>query len=289
CDTKNQDYRITDYTCSYIDITFCYATVFKNHKGGKLPFTVSKDDPVFKSVKLIKNKSDCTLRLTFKKKGGFYGWDASYNKNGELCFDFLIPRTIESADNDYGVDLNGAVVLLDVGHGGKDPGAGGLSPKKHNEAIQNLILANKIKAELEKIGANVVMTRTGNTTCASDQKLKILRDFKPDYCLAIHHDSSTSSSQNGFCAYYFQPISKNAANYIKNETAKTKSTIYKKVYGLKWHTYYMVRSTACPVVLTENGYISNSFDYKNIISDKQNTLKAKSLTQGIVDYFKAIQ
>ena len=288
-DTKTQDYRVEALTCDHIDITFCYATVFYNLESGKLPFTVSKDDPIFKSVKLIKNKSDCTLRLYLKKKGGFYGWDASYNKNGDLCFDFLIPRTVKKAKNSYGVDLNKAVVLLDVGHGGKDIGAPGLSSKKHNEAIQNLALANKIKKELTKIGAEVVMTRTDNSTSSSDEKQRILRKVKPDYCLAIHHDSSANSSANGFCAYYFQPISKSAAAFVRKETAKTGKTVYKKIEKLKWHTYYMLRCSACPVVLTENGFISNSYDYKNIVSGKQNTLKAQAITKGIVDYFKSIQ
>ncbi|MBO4432165.1 MAG: N-acetylmuramoyl-L-alanine amidase [Clostridia bacterium] len=288
-DTKTQDYRVTSLTCNHIDITFCYATKFYNFENGKMPFTIDKDDPIFKSVKLIKNKSDCTLRLYLKKQGGFYGWDSYYNKNGDLCFDFLIPRTVKKAKNSYGVDLNGAVILLDVGHGGKDIGAPGRSPKKHNEATQNLLLANKIKKELTKIGANVVMTRTNNVTRSSDQKLKILRSVKPDYCLAIHHDSSTNSSANGFCAFYFQPISKSAAAFVRNETAKTKKTIYKKVEKLKWHTYYMLRCSACPVVLTENGFISSPYDYKNIVSGKQNTLKAQAITKGIVDYFKSIQ
>lgn len=286
--TKTQDYRVKELTCDHIDITFCYATAFKN-KDGKLPFTVAKDDPIFKSVKLIRGKSDCTLRLYLKKKGGFYGWDASYNANGELCFDFLIPRKIKKAGNDYGVNLNGAVILLDVGHGGKDGGAPGRSPKKHNEAAQNLLLANKIRKELNKIGAKVVMTRTRNTTCSSDQKQQIIRKVKPDYCLAIHHDSSTSSSRNGFCAYYFQPISKSATAYVQKETAKAGKSIYRNVEGPKWHTYYMLRCTTCPVVLTENGFISGSYDFQNIVSGAKNTLKAKAITRGIADYFKSIQ
>ncbi len=286
---KTQDYRVTSLTCDHIDITFCYATSFKG-LDSKNPLLIAKDDPLFKSAKLIKNKSDYTLRLTLKKKGGFYGWDASYNKNGELCFTFLMPRTIKKAKNDYGVNLNGAVIFLDVGHGGVDIGAAGLQPKKHNEAIQNLVLAKKIKTELKKIGATVVMNRTDNsTTCSSNQKQILFRQTKPDYCLSIHHDSSVSTGMNGFCAYYFLPFSQKAATYIRKETVSTGKQLYKKIEPLKFHTYYLLRCTACPVVLTENGYISNRYDFNNIISAKQNTLKAKALTRGIVDYFKSIQ
>ncbi len=76
---------------------------------------------------------------------------------------------------------------------------------------------------------------------------------------------------------------------------KTGTSIYQKrhksfePFNLKWHYYYMCRTTNCPVVLTENGYISNSFDYGNIISDAKNTEKAKAITRGIVNYFNSIQ
>ena len=58
---------------------------------------------------------------------------------------------------------------------------------------------------------------------------------------------------------------------------------------INWHRYFMARSCYCPVVLTENGYMSNAYDYGNIINQNYNVGKAKALTKGIVDYFFAIQ
>ena len=51
----------------------------------------------------------------------------------------------------------------------------------------------------------------------------------------------------------------------------------------------MNRVSVCPVVLTENGYMSNLYDFKNIKSSEVNTKKAEALTKGIVAYFKSIQ
>ena len=51
----------------------------------------------------------------------------------------------------------------------------------------------------------------------------------------------------------------------------------------------MCRTTNCPVVLTENGFMSNSYDYGNIVNEEANVQKAKAITRGIVDYFKSIQ
>jgi N-acetylmuramoyl-L-alanine amidase len=57
----------------------------------------------------------------------------------------------------------------------------------------------------------------------------------------------------------------------------------------KWHYYYTSRVSVCPVVLTENGYYSNNYDYNNIISNTKTDSKAVAITKGIVKYFKSIQ
>ena len=275
---SKQDYSISAVTYQYIDITFCYATVLTGN------INIPKTNPIFSSAKIVKNKSDYTLRLYLREKGGFYGWDAHYNSNGQLVFEFLNPARVKKASNSYGVDLTGVKILIDVGHGGKDPGAVGVGGTSYSEANRNLVLANKIKAQLQSIGATVYMTRTSNTTSSNDDKIKKLKSLKPDFCIAIHHDSSTSSSPNGFGAFYSQPFSKKAAELVYSYT---KATGLYKSSKLSWHYYYMARSSYCPVVLTENGFISNTYDYQNMISDSALNKKAIAISRGIADYFLA--
>ncbi len=273
------DYTISSPTYNYIDITFCYATVLNGE------ITIPEDNPLFSSAKIIQNQSDHTLRLYLKKQGGFHGWDAHYNKQGQLVFEFLNPAKITTAENEYGVDLTGVEILIDVGHGGIDPGALGRDSKNHNEAIQNLYLANKLSAELKSIGATVYLTRTTNATSSSDDKIKLLKSLKPDICIAIHHNSGGSSA-NGFDSYYYYPFAKKAAEFVYMHTNNT--GIYKKS-KLGWHYYFVARTSVCPVVLTENGYISNLFDYNNIINEQKNITKAKAITKGVTEYFKYLQ
>lgn len=277
---NSRDYTIGSPTYNYIDITLCYATVLT----GEL--VVPEGNPLFSSAKIIKNQSDHTLRLYLKKQGGFHGWDAHYNEQGQLVFEFLNPAKINLAQNEYGVDLTGVEILLDVGHGGIDPGALGFDSKNHNEAIQNLFLANKIAAELKSIGATVHFTRTNNSTSSTDDKIKLLKSLKPDLCIAIHHNSGDNRSANGFDSYYYYPFAKKAAEFVYMHTSNT--GIYKKS-KLGWHYYFMARTSVCPVVLTENGYISNRFDYDNIINEQKNVTKAKAITKGVAEYFKYLQ
>ncbi len=184
-------------------------------------------------------------------------------------------------------DLSGVKILIDVGHGGMDPGASG-SNRKFPEAERNLNLAKKIGSELLKTGATVYLTRTTDKTSTTDDKITMLKRIKPDLCVCIHHDSNNSSRLNGFGGYYYHPFSKKAAESVFYAIQNTGSSIYNK-FDLKWHYYFVARASDCPVVLTENGYMSNKSDYANILNETKNTEKAKAITTGIVDYFNSIQ
>lgn len=267
-----QDYTISAPTYKYIDITFCYATEFTGE------VVIDENNPVFKSAEIIRNQYDCTLRLHLKKLGSFYGWDCRYNEAGQLVFEFLHPAKVTAGR------LDGAKILIDVGHGGIDPGAVGAG--NYYESRANLNLAFKLKAELEELGATVVMTREGDSTLVADQRIQRLKAEKPDYCIAIHHDSSASAAANGFSTYYSTPFSMKATEFVLNRTSAT--GIYSN-YKIGWHYFYLARSTVCPVVLTENGYMSNANDLAKIKNDSINADKARTIAQGVVDYFNSIQ
>lgn len=280
-----QNYNVSAITFQYVYITFCYATEFDGD------ITIPEGNPLFDGAKIVKNMnsdSDYTLQLHLKKTGAFYGWDCAYNDAGQLVFTFLNPRKIAAADNEYGFNLNGAKILIDVGHGGRDGGAAGLGSfaNSYCEKIANLNLAEKIKAELEKTGAKVIMTRTGDTTSSTFDKISMLKREKPDYCIAVHHNSSVNGGAKGFGAYYSNAFSKKPSEFV---LAQTKATPLYSDFIFNWHYYFMCRITTCPVVLTENGFMSNSSDFSIIRNDAKNTEKAKAITRGIVDHFRSIQ
>lgn len=278
---QNRDYTVNAITFSYIDITFCYTTLVVGD------IVIPADNPIFKSAEWIKNSGDYTLRLYLKKVGAFYGWTADYNSKGQLVFSFLNPAKITAAENNYGYRLDGIVVAIDVGHGGEDSGAPGSNPK-YSESKLNLMLANKLKAELESIGATVVMSRYDDTNKTADQRILTVKNSKADFGIAIHRNSSDSSSPHGFQAFHFNAYTINATNCIFN------ATMEKNLYGnskwnkTAWHVFYTSRTTDCPVVLTECGFVSNASEYKKLMDESFNNECAIALTQGIVDYFESI-
>lgn len=275
-----QDFEVISTTCSYVDIKFCYTKSI----GGKLSFP--KSNPLFLASKIIPKDDGYVLRIYLKRVGAFYGWNAYYNQKGQLVFKFLNPTKATSGKNAYGTNLKGITIMLDVGHGGRDIGAGGLSPKTMPEAERNLLLSALLKQELEKMGAKVVMTRYGDNAVTADARCTALRNASPDLCIAIHHDSAPTTANHGCGVFCFNAFSHNATSTVYKGIAT--SGIYTKTYK-EWHYFYLARVTSCPVVLVENGFISNPTDFKGISNYKTNVKKAKNIAQSVANYFRSIK
>ncbi len=303
---KDRNYAVTSNNATYVDITFCYTTVFTGNAS------IPANHPLFKSAEVIKNESDYTLRLYLRKTGSLYGWHAYYNDNDQLCFKFLNPVKAVTAENKYGADLTGVTVMIDVGHGGVDGGAVAyycekcklswtdkkqLLNKKNcptcKEAVQmyeeadcNLALANALKIELESVGANVILNRSSDKSININDRLRNLMETAPDICIAIHQNSHSDAKIGGFDTFYFTPWSYAAA---KNIATYTKDTgIYTKA-RYQWSVnYFMMRQTVCPVILTENGYMSNLNDLTSMIDAAKVLTKAEAIAHGVADYFLAI-
>lgn len=302
---SSRDYAVASNNATYVDITFCYTTVFTGN------VSIPADHPLFKSAEVIKNESDYTLRLHLRKKGGFYGWHAYYNDQDQLCFQFLNPAKVTAAGNKYGADLSGTTIMIDVGHGGVDGGATAVrcpqcnaimmtSDLKKNkcptckvkaeylytEADLNLALANALKAELESVGATVILNRSDNTAINVNARQEQLLEISPDICIAIHQNSNDVKSIRGFYSYYYTTWSQSLAKYIYDYTKA--SGVYTRNF-LQWKAnYFMNRQTVCPAMLTENGFMSNLDDLADMADPAKVELKASAIAHGIADYFLAI-
>jgi len=283
-DPDARDFSISAFTAEYVDITLCYATQFSGD------ITIPADNPLFKSAELIRRESDCTLRLYLKKTGGFYGWDAYYNDQDQLCFRFINPISVTASDNFYGADLTGLRVMIDVGHGGFDPGAVGkdTAGNEVHEADCNLALALVLKQELESAGATVIMNRDTDIRLTLTERLTFLKDQKPDLCICIHQNSLDAQYAwyNGCEVSYFTPYSMELAKYINASTKE--SGAYNSSKLLFFYSYFVTRMSNCPLVLMENGYISNPEEATKMTDPAVQLKKAQAMVQGIAQYYLAM-
>ena len=277
-----QDYTVSSTTYEYVEIKFCYASVFE----GQISF--SESNPLFSRFEIVTGAPDYTVRLYLKKKGAFYGWDAYYNNSGQLVFSFKHPKSAVPADNEIGADLTGIKILVDAGHGGKDCGA--IAGDGTAESERNLTLSIKIAGILKNAGATVYMTRTSDTYLLSPERTAIYRKYEPDLLISVHHDSSVNSNFNGYGAFYSTPFSQALAKAVYTRTLETGiySPAGQSRTQLAWHYFYMARMTFCPSVLSENGYMSNEYDLTSIKSDEANNKKALAIARGTADWLLSV-
>ena len=90
-------------------------------------------------------------------------------------------------------------VVLDAGHGGKDPGNLGTGRYRTAEKDITLAVARKTAAYIEERipGVRVIMTRTGDTYPTLPERVRIANEAQADLLLSIHCDSFEKPSAIG--------------------------------------------------------------------------------------------
>ena len=171
-------------------------------------------------------------------------------------------------------------LVIDAGHGGKDPGAcgNGLKEKDINLSVALLL---KQKLEPYKKEINLKLTRETDLFLELQDRTKISNDFKADLFISIHCNSSNNTSAQGVETYCYKLSNPKGANAIHDEIIKSKT--YTKDRKVKEANYYVLKHTKAHAVLIELAFISNKEDAK-ILKDKQNYI-AEAILKGILNYF----
>ncbi len=91
------------------------------------------------------------------------------------------------------------IIVIDAGHGGKDPGAhGGKSLEKNI----NLAAAKALRAALEKTGRyTVIMTRDTDSFVDLPARVRIARSANADLFISLHSDSGGDGNTRGASIY----------------------------------------------------------------------------------------
>ena len=175
--------------------------------------------------------------------------------------------------------LSGVSIMLDAGHGGKDPGAlamGGTSGPDEKDI--NLALTIATKQCLEKLGATVCLTRSDDTYLTLEERRAMAAEIKPDLFIAQHHNSLDNTvdvnSFSGFESYYFTSRSAHIAEIMAEKISLSTD---RKNRGYAYGYYYVLRNDIAPAVLNEYGFISNPVEYAELYND-ENIYKAAFAT-----------
>jgi len=122
------------------------------------------------------------------------------------------------------------VIVIDAGHGGKDPGAIGRKYGTH-EADVALDTSKRLKKLLEAQGHTVYMTRTTDKYVPLQSRTKFANAKKADLFISIHYNANNSTSPSGFETYF---LGSHRLEYAKNvalrENASLKYDIGENAY-----------------------------------------------------------
>ncbi len=111
------------------------------------------------------------------------------------------------------------IVLIDPGHGGRDPGATGVS-RTITEKQLTLVMATELADLLEKRGrVRVALTREGDIYLTLDQRAAIARRIGASLFVSLHMDSAPNPLARGVTLYTLSDVasSEEAARFASTE------------------------------------------------------------------------
>jgi len=214
-------------------------------------------------------------------------------------------------------------IVLDPGHGGKDPGAlaNGLQEK-------DIVLkfAQQLKPVIEKeIGCEVLLTRDTDKFISLEERTAIANTQNADLFISIHLNAHPSPEVRGMETYYLN-LSTNAEamrvaamenatstnqmsdlqnilqDILQNSKIAESSRLAEQVHGamvagltqnsfgkvqnlgVKQAPFYVLIGAQMPAILMELAFISNQEDVENLKSEKYLTTMAQEIAKGVQAY-----
>ncbi len=217
-------------------------------------------------------------------------------------------------------------IMIDAGHGGKDPGASGVGGIKEKDV--NLDFALILGRELKKEGFDVIYTRTTDKFIALEDRTAMANVQKADLFISIHCNAIGIPGFSGMETYYLDlATSKDAVRVAARENAVSTKSIsdlqviltdlmlnsklkeskdlakatharmsrgIKAKYpvkdnGVRSAPFYVLMGAKMPAVLVELGYITNAAEAKRLQSDAYLSHIAKGISQGVLAYKRQIE
>lgn len=220
------------------------------------------------------------------------------------------------------------VIVIDPGHGGKDPGALGRKGTREKDVVLNI--ANHLRDLFAQEGSTkVLMTRETDTFVELEDRAKFANTHKADLFVSIHINSHPQTSVKGMELYHFgeasdpralavaarengTPLEKNAAPWqfiladklndkkiddsrelawtTKKALVKFLNSFYKiDDHGVKTAPFFVLRMTTMPAILAEIAFISNPTEEKLLQSPTYQKRMAEGIFNGLQSYITPLQ
>ncbi len=207
-------------------------------------------------------------------------------------------------------------IVLDAGHGGRDPGKEN-KRLKVNEKEMALDTARRLKRVLELQGYRVILTRDSDqhlgTTQAGDlrRRAAIANEEKADLFISLHYNAVGTRAQkvSGVEVYTLTPQTQfsTADSQQKDQAGASEKLIgngndhWNTVIGyqvqrrmieelkttdrgLKYARWAVLRFSECPAILIESGFLSNDSEAQKIMQPGYRQKIAEAIGDGVQAY-----
>ena len=214
--------------------------------------------------------------------GGERDWYKLRMANGETGWiaSWLVgsAETASVTKENPGNGLKGKTIVLDAGHGGKDPGASGQAYKEKTLALGTVLLAADL---LKSAGANVILSRADDTFISLQQRVNISNSNKTDAFVSVHYNSGTDSS-SGIITFYNKGKDEALASAVQKGIVNSTGL---KDSGTGTGDFYVLKHNTKPAVLVELGFLSNPTEEMKIGTKSHQQKSAQGLYNGLLNYF----
>jgi N-acetylmuramoyl-L-alanine amidase len=182
---------------------------------------------------------------------------------------------------------NGRVlVMIDPGHGGKDPGAIGLNGLKEVDVI--LPVAKRVAEILERQGIAVKLTRTSDYFVGLDERVAMSRDAGATLFVSIHANSIENRPDvNGLETYHYN-LGKSFADTVHAAVVDfvNKNGFYLNDRRVRSARFLVLRKSSIPAILVETGYLTSEAEAARLQRDDYRKVMAEAIAKGIIQYVK---
>jgi N-acetylmuramoyl-L-alanine amidase len=200
-------------------------------------------------------------------------------------------------------------IILDPGHGGKDPGA---TNPYGTEAAYNLLLANKLKPLLEQRGFKVLVTRPSNSFLSLQERVDFANRIPDDSIFISLHFNSGGRHARGIETFTLSP--QGVAHYGRdlraddfnerrgNEQDSANIALATAVHGsvlrrlgtntfdrgIKRARYSVLTGIRHPAILLEGGFMSHPYEARLIDNEAYQNALARGVADAILKYRFAV-
>ncbi len=237
----------------------------------------------------IRTEANSTSTVVSKLKKGEYvqvnsinGYWAQVTSNGQTGY---VHKSYLKLLNQNGNALKDRIIIIDPGHGGKDPGT---VVGSNSEKAITLKVGTLVKQKLEAAGAKVLMTRTVDTYPSLQDRVDFTNANYGEVFVSIHVNSAANTSAQGTETYYaistgdMHQEDVDLATFVNNQIV---NNLKMKNRGVKEQQYYVIRNMAIPSILVELGFLTNNEDNAKMTDDQYAELFAESVYKGISEYY----